>query len=583
MNPFKIFRNKPADHQLVVVLQGDQAYWFRWHGQRLEGTFTEQMTADSLSKQSHCPWIEVGENQAECKVQLVLDTCQDEVDRVKVEDLSDGWKRTIQRHRMASRLRRDYPLANIHQLPVYAAPDVLSIVHHIIPTSWEEWLTQLQSQDVCITHVATSLQLLSECSGKGIRLAGSHQESRGGRYGGPVLFSLLLDTERRHLLLDGGVPMFMRLVSEEGAADAFVAGAAGAADVIGPDVVETGLLETLQHVNEQITQNQLSVQVAVPLAPWPELESRLHAASVLAALSQGHPVEFDTLALNGVEGGSSELQPGETVLPKKTGMWLLALRRLLVWVCGRFHRQQAGQRRWQLTNEFRFVRHFLQASIIQNAQRLRIQKLQRATLICAWMATASVAIASVHGITSARQRAQLTDQKQHLAQKIDVLSESVRELNDRPEFVVRSVARIEDHASARPMDAVGVLATVASAINDYPAIVLDSLSWSVMPDNQPIDLAFTAMSQIPQREQLWHADSTVEKLQVEISGTVMDVEAQGLREQQRVLDSFVVHLQTLPSLVEVNVMESPVNAARSSERVDDEDSSYRLSLQLRTY
>ena len=189
-------------------------------------------------------------------------------------------------------------------------------------------------------------------------------------------------------------------------------------------------------------------------------------------------------------------------------------------------------------------------------------------------------IASTHGINSAREKARLSNEQQQLGQQIDHLAGSVSKLNDNPGFVVRSLAMIEAHEGVKPIDAHGVLTTVASVINDFPAIVLDSLSWSVMTDNQPLDVAYSAISQVPQREQLWQADSSVARLQVDISGKISDQQGLGLREQQKVLQSFADHLQAMPGVAEVNVIEAPVNAARSSDRIVHEGSGYQLSLQL---
>lgn len=567
MNPFKIFKSKPAGHQLVVVLQGANARWFRWQGRLLVDSYTELLKADTLGGQSHCPWLGVEEGQAECTVKLVLDTCHDEIDRVKVTGMSSGWRRTLQRRAMARRLRHEYPLASIHQLPDYAAPDVLSIVHHIIPAEWEEWLKQLQAQKVCITHVATSVQLLSEYACEGAAVL--KQISRPSCSGTALLFNLLLDNECRHLLVDQGIPIFMRMVDADEAGEIIAADGA--------------VFDSLKHIEKQITDRQSPIPVATLLSPWPELEQSLQPAGILAALSCGFPVELRQLSTcPDQEDRVSTASVGASLFSFKS-RFLTRMRGGWQGFRGQFKSSRAERRRWQLSHERSFVSELLQPSIIKNTLRLRIRQLQKATLICAWMATASVVIASVHGVKSARQRAALTNQKQELTRQIDTLAKSVNELNDKPEFVARSMVRIDQHAGAKPMGAVGVLATVASAIDDYPAILLDSLFWSVMPDNQPLDLAYTALSQVPQREELWHADSNVERLQVEISGTVSDEQGQGLREQQQILESFVDHLQSLPALLEVKVMESPVNAARSSEHVDDHSSAYRLSLQMRTY
>lgn len=560
MNPFNIFNNRQEEFQLVVVLQSEHAYWFRWRGQELMGSWSEPMCEDSLNQPTRCPWVLSDEGGSACRVRLVFDTRLDEVDRVKVDDLSAGWMSAVQCRSMARRLRKDYPLASIHRLPAYAAPDVLSIVHHIIPPEWEEWLRQLQSQNVCITHAVTSLELLCECTRERPPMRGSRVSSDE-KCVGPVLFDVPVGNERRHLLADGGVPLFMRVVD--------VPGEASHADG------NRALQVSLQHVSEQITHDERMTPVFAPVSPCPELGETLQAASVLAALCVGSAVCLQRVSALPDEGSSMESglqEPEASLMGRLRGIiskpvsWLLCL--------------QDEQQQWHLTNSLRFSGDFLLASITRNKLHHHIRQLQKATLICAWMAAGSVVIASTHGINSARERARLSNEQHQLSEQVDLLSDSLSVLNDDPGFVVRSLARIEAHEDVKSTDAPGVLSIVASVIDEFPAIVLNRLSWSVMMDDQPADLAFSALSQVPQREQLWHAEAAVARLLVDISGTVTNQQGQGLREQQKALQSFVDHLQALPEVREVTVLEAPVNAARSSDRTDEEGSGYHLSLQL---
>ena len=560
MNPFNVFNTRQAEFQLVVVLQNDHACWFRWRGQELMGSWCEPMCTDSLNQSTRCPWVVSDEGGAACQVRLVLDSSLDEVDRVKVDTLSAGWMNAVHRRSMARRLRTDYPLASIHRLPAYATPDVLSVVHHIIPPEWEEWLRQLQSQDVFITHAVTSLELLCECTRDQSLYRGS-QASSIEKSVGPVLFDVPVGRERRHLLADNGVPLFMRVVE--------VPGEANSAETI------RALQISLQHVSEQITHDERSPPVLVPVPPCPELGETLQAASVLAGLCVGNAVNLQRVSAN--PGDGPTLEPGSQ---ESEASLTVRLRDLISCAAGWLFRRRDEQQQWHLTNGLRFSGDFLLTSITRNRLHHRIRQLQKATLTCAWMAVGSVVIASTHGINSAREKARLSNEQHQLSQQVDLLSDSVSVLNDEPGFIVRSLARIEAHESVKPMDAQGVLAIVASAIDKFPAIVLNSLSWSVMMDNQPVDLAFAAISQVPQREQLWHADAPVGRLQLDISGTVTNQQGQGLRTQQKELQSFVDHLQAMAEVHEVNVLEAPVNAARSSDRVVEEGSGYHLSLQL---
>lgn len=565
MSPLTIFGDEREEYQLVVVLQDQQALWFRWRGQELVGSWSEPVTADSVNTQSLCPWVINDASGPECQVRLVFDTGLDEVDRVKAESLPRGWMQAVQRRRMARRLQTDYPLATIHLLPDYASPDVLSIVHHLIPANWEEWLRQLQSQDVCITHAVTSLELFCECS-QDWPLSGVAAPDCVEKNDGPVLFNVPVGNDRRHLLVDGGVPLFMRMVVMPG------------------EVLESGeisaLQESLQHARDQITHDERTPPVLAPLPPWPELEPYLQSASVLAALCVGCPVNLQRGALSSGCELAPVTEPGETGLQTASEPGCGSVTGKVLQAVGNLLHRRDRQQRWSLTDGLRFSSDFLQPSIMKNRLQLRIRQLQWATLVCACLAAGSVVIASTHGINSAREKARLSTEQRWLSGQIDQLVESVAALNDAPGFVVRSLARIDAHESVKPVEASSILAMVAGAINEFPAIELNSLSWTVLSDNQSVDLAFAAMSQVPEREQLWHLDTAAPRLQVDISGTVTDQQGLGLRERQRELRSFVDHLQTLPEVVEVEVLKAPVNAARSSDQMADEGSGYHLSLQL---
>ena len=280
MNPFNIFDIKQEEFQLVLVLQNEHACWFRWRGQELMGSWSEPMSAESLNQGTRCPWVQSDKSGAASRVRLVLDTSLDEVDRVKVDGFPKGWTQAVQRKRMARRLRADYPMASIHRLPDYASPDALSIVHHLIPSEWEEWLRQLQSQGACITHAVTSLELLCECSRDWPSLLDSQGNSLE-KNGGPVFFDVPVGNERRHLLVDNGVPLFMRVINDLGEAVKYEGNVA--------------LDESLQHVRDQITHDERTPPVLVPVLPWSELEQHLQAASVLAALSVGRPVSLQSM------------------------------------------------------------------------------------------------------------------------------------------------------------------------------------------------------------------------------------------------------------------------------------------------
>lgn len=547
MSGWKLLDERGHAQRIVLVLQGDRACWFREaeDSDALE-VFSESIDTEGMELHSCCPWIQLSESGLPTDIHLVLDSHLDEVDRVKVPDMSEGRLRPLQWRRMKRRLRADFPSASLHALPAYAAPDVMSIVHNLLPEHWQSWLALLQKELVSVSHVASSIELLAH-------LAVEQSELRGK----PVLFNMPAGGYARHLLVDDGVPLFMRLVRSEHEP-------AGSAEA-------HSIEQTLEHVRAQIVGAEVE-----PVVLYPDQVDydACQGAHLLADLCLGNPVGFSCF----ISGMAGSYPPGAEravctgrAVPDRVGKRSMPARLLAQWRHGR-----AG-RRWLLTANHRFSRDLLQASIASNAQQLRIRQLQKATLLCVWLAAAAVVAASVHGVTSARQRSRLSTEQQLVVEQVEALSAVSSELHRNPAFLVRSMERIDTHQQAAPSGAQSVLQTVAAALEDFPELVLDDVSWSAYYE-EPLDAVFTTAGQAPARERLWLEGSAKPPLQIELGGMVTD--ARGLREQQRILEGFVRDLEFLPGVGEVRVLESPVNAARSSDRISRHESVYRVSLRL---
>lgn len=123
-----------------------------------------------------------------------------------------------------------------------------------------------------------------------------------------------------------------------------------------------------------------------------------------------------------------------------------------------------------------------------------------------------------------------------------------------------------------------LLSRVAQAVNEFPSLVLDTLSWAVQDEDNPVDAMVVDARQVPSRERLWHARSDANQLQLELSGSVDATLT--LRERQQAVESFVHYLRAMPGISMVRILESPVNATRSSETLLREDAAYRLALIL---
>ncbi len=547
MNRWKLLNDAAPAPRIVLVLQADQALWFRESrpGGGIE-SFSETIETGDLDVHSHCPWIRSSSDSVMTPIHLVLDSHLDEVDRVRAATLSRGWLRPLQSWRMRKRLRADYPATAIHTLSRNAAPDALSLVHNLLPESWQSWLGRLQKEHVCISHVVSSIELLCQQAQQQQRLRGA-----------PVLFDIPVGEYRRHLLVDAGSPLFMRLVSEESEL---------------ADAEQDALRQSLTHVRRQLA--GVEDVTVVTLASTSKHSFSDTAGLALADLCLARSAESDWV----LSDTAMRLEPRtEQDQETESGM-----RRGVLSACQWFRSRVATPRRrqlqrWQLTRSHRLAGDLLQVSVTRNAMQVRIRQLQRATLICTWMAAAMVIVASVHGVASARERARLSSHHHEVTGQIDQFSSEASSLNSHPAFVVSTMEKIGAHQDMGPIGAAEVLTTVAEALDEFPALRLDDIAWSVMQD-EASDAVFTSMNQVPSRESLWQEGTAAAQLQVELGGLVMS--QHGVRDQQHTLEAFAAYLQAMPGVSEVTLIQTPVNLARSSQRLSLNESAYRLSLVL---
>lgn len=548
MSAWRLSADTEVKNPVVLVLQGDQAFWFRKQGLSSLESFSETLGVDDVDLHSSCPWIRTGEDAEPVDIQLVLDSHLDEVDRVKVENVSDGWLRHLQSWRMKRRLAREFPSASLHQLDAYAAPDVLSIVHNLVPEHWQEWLLLLQKEHVSVTQVVTGLELL--CRYSATRLEAQRKLA---------LFDIPAGDYSRHLLIDGGVPLFMRLVPATPARQA--------------TDDEQLIRQSLEHVHQQITKGVGSTVVITADGVKGGEGTLPDVPQLLANLTLGEAVDFRCCAPGDTQD-CEDVAAGPTSVETTTNAQSQSDKHFNLFSNWR-RKNINGQ--WPLTAKHRHATHLLALSVRRNALQLRIRQLQKATLACAWMAAATVVVASVHGVSSARERARLSADQQRVSERVAHLFSEASTLNSDPAYIVRSMERIELHRESAPVQADVVLTTVASALGYFPALVLDDLSWSVV-HNEAGDTVFASVEQVPAREELWQEGSSAARWQVEFGGKVLS--EQGLREQQRILEKFTDHLEAMPGVIHVKVLESPVNMARSSDHLAREETAYRVSLLL---
>lgn len=552
MNSWKIVGKTERVARIVLVLQANEACWFRLGSDGSLESYTETLETSALNAESRCPWIRVPAGSPMPGIALLLDSPLDEVDRVRVEEVSTGWLRRLHCWRVRRRLHRQYPSASIHPLPAYSYPDVLSIVHHLLPEHWEQWLEQLQQTQVSISHVVTGLELFCRYA-----VTGSVSE------GGPVLFNVPMGLDARHLLVDSGVPVFMRLAASQGVGSS-------------SESVEA-LCQTLEHLRR----HQPGSAAVPQLVEWVCTDEDDVGEDVVPGLLASLFFEYQ----RGTRKKSiDEIQCKSVLKMRSNAMQDKHATVGPLSATGRIPGQFAARRgltesRWRLTARHRLANGLLKSSVARNRLQQRIRQLQQASILCVWLAALMVVVASAQGVASARDRARIGMEQQAVLGEVQELTVAVTSLSAHPAYLARSIERIDSHARVSTVDTGQLLMIVADAISEFPRMVLDDLSWATLPEEVANDTVFTAVEQVLDRRQLWQEDSPATRVHVELGGKVSS--DTGLRGQQQTLEQFTRYLENLPSVSGIRVLESPVNvAARSGEQRVEGESAYRLSFLL---
>ncbi len=568
MIPLSSASSRMPGMRIILVLQADQALWFKWSEGELVDSVVESVHCDNLQQKVRCPWMPTEDGATHHSVELILDTPLDELDKLKADTTSNGGYQLAMRWRLMRRMKRDYPHAAIHALPRHMTPDIMSIHHQVIPDAWGNWLSRLQLNDVVVTHVVTTTELLARLQ---------HSLSA------PVLFQMDAGIEERHLLVDQAIPVFMRLASKESidADAAMLGGVEPCADKSAlPEAAVKEIHRSLVYISNNVLQMHPSVSVLTPSTPFAGISTSSNAACVLSALCVNIPVDFTHRRWEEGSLCSPQLEPISVRLPEHGSPLLRVLHHVFERLLGPF--PQAGStslnEAFSVSGNRCKATQYLQSSVSKRLFRQRINGLRNATVLSALMAIVTMVFAASHGIDSARQRAQLGNEHDKLVNANVNLSAAVLALHQSPDYVFQSLQRIKEHKSIKPLEPQFLMATVASAITDFPALMLDTLSWSVIDEGESVGAGLAVGARMAGRQQLWTQVTHPTQIQIELSGAV--VSGQSLRSQQKAVKSFVKYLEAVPGISSVHVLESPVQAARSSEVLVDNGARYRLSLVL---
>ena len=127
----KHWATKPAPViRRVLVLQQEHAYWFKIIDGRITDRHVEALARSQNETAVHCPWSQSTDNTPN-RVELILDSTLDEVNRVGVSQSSSALINWYRRWMTYCRARRDFPRARVYSLPAGYQEQVaaLSLIH----------------------------------------------------------------------------------------------------------------------------------------------------------------------------------------------------------------------------------------------------------------------------------------------------------------------------------------------------------------------------------------------------------------------------------------------------------------------
>lgn len=551
-------RMKPEEVQIVLVLQGEQAYWFKYSDDKVVDSFVDYISRDAESPISRCPWLRGNSNseQPGKTIHLVLNTLMDELDHVTLDINERDFTGDIKRYLCVRRLRRDYSKATVYPLPRHECSQVASLLHHIIPDSWSHWLTALQAQSVCIASVVTATELMASWS-QDVDAA--------------LLLNVSAGTERRHLVVENGKPLYLRVVpaTEDQHGLHRFAG------------MESEIDETLRQFNR----SRKSPGVKLPVVelytdvPSPSVEWRDARTLCALRLGTGLSVKQTGSVVQDCEnsaGGSltrgdlknARLSAGHN----GTGWKLPRIIDFRHWITRR-------RSQW---NPLRYAWSSMDA-LAETHRLLRLQaqlnRLKTATVGFALFGGILIVTALVQGISGAGFRQLQEEQQQFNAREAEQSIEAAQSIHHSPDAVANSIRLLDKFQISTTVRPVAVTSTIAHALSKAPEVALDRLIWAAIADSEPVEGLYASIDRVMVRDQLPGAKGVSEQVHVEIAGVVS---GHDLSAQKQSLDEFIRALQENGVVSHLLVVESPVDSALSSKLVVEQSSQYRVSMIIST-
>ena len=578
-----------SDVQVILVLQSDQAHWYKLSGPRIVDYYCEPIVEYRAQPVLECPWVKTPIDDEPLAVQLILDTTMDEVDRVGVEQSASAVVNRYRQMRTVARLRADFPKAQSYALPDGYADQVAALMHLDISQQWSEWLLAVQAWNVRFVQVATASELVARWS------RDVFEE--------PTLLVMPVADYQRHLLVDRGCILFLRTVpmNDAQSSDDFGAGAKS----------EIAVAQSISHLRSVIPQcddgdvrvvsNFLEIDpidaesvsnVSLNVTSCNGEQSRDGISGpadvcVLLRLFLGHDIAYSE-SIVGVEDCLTRLDDGKepastsTAKSENTKTRRLAgedprtITTRILSVVGSSTIVFKRQPRWLLSRSGVQQLSALLPSLEYEKACGQLRLMFRLSVLMATMATIGAGAAFANGIASARRMNQHEQLYAGVEKAVVDAYTSASAFHAQPRLAAESLVVADLLSQSSTASPERILSGVAKVVSTLPSVSIDRLAWAVVEADENYESFTHALAAVPS---LGSVESIVGvwTVQVDMSGSVA---GDTLSLRKRELDQLLDELNKLDGALDIVIVESPVDLALSSSTDSELADQYRLTMKF---
>lgn len=549
----KLVTKEIANERILVVMTVENIHWYQAPcvEETMRPLFTQSLTHGGIEIPEEFLPAE-GESRI---VELIVDTNLDDLDRVKLVDSAHRYLQPFRRLRTLWALQKEYADSQIFRLPRVYRPNIASVLHTTLAENHLATIEFLQTKGLLISHMTTSTQILcstNSCSGARLFVfpCGKSQE--------------------RHVLVDSGAIIFMRIVELDLNDDPSLS------EVKSPSPSPM-IEETLSYLVE----NEILRDSSVPIeSPSTIVRDGLEAFKLEDCLAWAYVTTLPMLRSEHVES-TSHVSDKKNVRGCTRRIKQLFSR--LVWFgknhssIKRRHYKHLSTQHW---NRYRVGGRLLEIYDVLGPSRdfLRnhavLSLLRNMTIVLAIVTLVAVLLVSIQGVRQLRTLNALDKQRINVESRISSLQADLYATHKTPFLLAETLERNQNFSESFKATPKSVLTLIASLLKEFPTLNLQSLSWSLLPQNTEYETVVADVRRSASRSLFVTDISSEERLSVTVAGLISAAES--LRDKQHLLEAFMRQLAKHPLVINLAVLESPVSSAGSSESLTSNEDYFKV-------